>query len=183
MRKIKKYSNRKLYDTQDKSYISLARIGELMESGEQVTVIDNESGEEITAQIISQILSRKKPDEQMPTGLVFELLRRGGDTLGGYLKKTSSIWQNAVSFAEDEIEKIVGPPASGGGIGERDEKRGTAEKIKNWIGEKVDQRITEALHLMKVATREDLQKLASQIEGLERKVATFESHLRKEVSP
>ena len=157
------------------------RIGELMEAGEEVMVIDNESGQEITSQVISQILSKKKPNDQLPTGLIFQLLRRGGDTLGGYLKKTSSLWQNAVSFAEDEIEKWIGTLDRDSDACEDDEKQGRAEKLKNWIGEKVDQRITEALHLMKVATRDDLQKLVTQIEGLERKVESFETHLRKDL--
>jgi polyhydroxyalkanoate synthesis repressor PhaR len=186
MRKIKKYSNRKLYDTQEKKYISLFQIGELMEAGEQVLVIDNQSGEDITSQIITQILSKKKPDEQLPTDLVFQLLKRGGDTLGGYLKKTGSLWHNAVTFAEDEIEKIIASLLKNEDQSDKDDKGATleligkTEKIKSWIGEKVDQRITEALRLMKVATREDLEKLSSQVEGLTRKVENFETHHRKD---
>lgn len=186
MRKIKKYANRKLYDTEEKKYISLMRIGALMEAGEEVLVIDNQSGEEITSQVISQILSKKKPDEALPPNLLIQLVKMGGDTLGGYLKKTTSLWRDAVTFAEDEIEKIIGIVEKTDDPNPRNDARSPGdllvktEKIRNWIGEKVDQRLTEALRLMKVATREDLDKLAGQIERLTRKVETFEAHCRKD---
>ena len=61
-RKIKKYANRKLYDTTDKKYVSLDRLSELIKAGEEVTIEDNETGEDITAGVVSQLLAREKKD-------------------------------------------------------------------------------------------------------------------------
>ena len=53
---IKRYANRKLYNTQTSRYITLKGIAELIEADEEVRVIDNETGEDITNVALSQIL-------------------------------------------------------------------------------------------------------------------------------
>ena len=53
---IKRYQNRKLYDTNTKKYITLAEISVLIIKGEDIQVLDNESGEDITAITLSQII-------------------------------------------------------------------------------------------------------------------------------
>jgi hypothetical protein len=53
---IKRYANRKLYNTQTSRYITLKGISELIEAGDEVRVIDNETGEDITNVALSQIL-------------------------------------------------------------------------------------------------------------------------------
>lgn len=55
MQTIKKYANRKLYHIDRKQYITLEGIAALVQAGEQVRVIDNETGEDITAQILAQV--------------------------------------------------------------------------------------------------------------------------------
>src|SRR5262245_48906369 len=54
---IKKYANRKLYHTNRKQYITLDRIAELIRAGEQIQVVDNETGEDITASILAQVVA------------------------------------------------------------------------------------------------------------------------------
>ena len=188
MRRIKKYANRKLYDLQDKKYVSLFRIGEMMEEGEEIHIIDNQTGEDITAQVISQILSKKKADEELPPSMLMQLLRKGSDRLGGYVKKTSSVLQSAKTFAEDEIEKLVSAKGNEKHIPdieanklEQDLSERT-DKLKTWIGEKVDQRMTEVLRLMNLPTKDDIDKLMEQIDHLSQKVDSFESKIERDVS-
>ena len=50
---IKRYPNRKLYDTEAKQYVTLEQIAELIRSGKDVQVIDHESGEDLTALTLS----------------------------------------------------------------------------------------------------------------------------------
>ena len=107
MRTVKKYANRKLYDTVDKHYLSLDRIAELIRDGEEIEVIDNQTGEDITASILSQILSREKKEKAVPPRLLTQLLRKGSGTLADYARKYAALWQNAVTMAEDEIDRLV----------------------------------------------------------------------------
>ena len=60
MRTIKRYSNRKLYDTQNKKYITLNEIAKLVRSGVDLRVLDNETEEDLTNITLSQILHEKE---------------------------------------------------------------------------------------------------------------------------
>jgi polyhydroxyalkanoate synthesis repressor PhaR len=90
MQTIKKYSNRKLYHTNRKQYITLEGIAGLIQRGEQVQVIDNETGEDITAPILAQVVlqghDRKNP---LPITMLTGLIQAGGDTLAGLRR---SVW-------------------------------------------------------------------------------------------
>ena len=59
VRLIKRYANRKLYDTSDSRYIKLDEIAELLNSGEELRIIDNETKEDITRITLAQILVRR----------------------------------------------------------------------------------------------------------------------------
>ena len=80
MHKIKKYANRKMYDTHDKRYVTMAQLSELIKQGEEVMVIDNRTGEDITTAIISQLIGRdhKEKDTTVSSQLLMQLLRKGG---------------------------------------------------------------------------------------------------------
>lgn len=83
MQIIKKYANRKLYHTNRKQYIRLEGIALLIQSGKQVQVVDNETGEDITAHILSQVVSqvRGRSGGTLPATVLTNLIRFGGDTI------------------------------------------------------------------------------------------------------
>ena len=79
---IKRYANRKLDNTQTSRYITLKGSADLLESGEDVRVIDNESGEDITSITLSQILvDTERSHRAMPGSLFSGIFQRGGDVL------------------------------------------------------------------------------------------------------
>ncbi len=53
---IKKYANRRLYDTESSSYITLDRLAEMVREGREFEVVDAKSGEDITRQVLTQII-------------------------------------------------------------------------------------------------------------------------------
>ena len=68
MQTIKKYANRKLYHTNRKQYITLDGIAALIQAGDAVQVLDNETGEDITAQILTQVvLQTRSGGDRLPT--------------------------------------------------------------------------------------------------------------------
>ncbi|NJK80227.1 MAG: pesticidal protein Cry15Aa [Chloroflexaceae bacterium] len=79
MQVIKKYANRKLYDTTRKQYITLDGIAQLVRVGEPVKVLDNETGEDITASILSQIIvqTTERDQSSLPTTLLASLIQLG----------------------------------------------------------------------------------------------------------
>jgi polyhydroxyalkanoate synthesis repressor PhaR len=59
-RVIKRYSNRKLYDTKDSKYVTLLQIAEMVRGGEEVQIIDNNSKEDLTEVTLAQIIYEEK---------------------------------------------------------------------------------------------------------------------------
>lgn len=104
MQVIKKYANRKLYHTNRKQYITLEGIAGLIQAGEPVQVLDNESGEDITASILTQVvLQARNGADRLPTQVLTGLIRAGGDTIAGVRR---SIWSTlgGTSVVDMEIK-------------------------------------------------------------------------------
>jgi polyhydroxyalkanoate synthesis repressor PhaR len=187
MRIVKKYANRKLYDTVDKTYISMDRLAELIKGGEEVSVIDNQTGQDITVSLLSQLLAREKRDgdtEEL-ADMLSGLLRKSGDTVFGYAKKYSSRWQGAMSMAEEELEKLAKLFLKGREMDENEKKdflqgfKGQAEKLKLWIGEKVDQRVGDVLKMMRLVSREEFEAANAMVSSLEKRVQELEKKAKE----
>lgn len=90
MRVIKRYSNRKLYDTQDRTYVTLSKIAERLRAGEDVQIIDKVTGDDITAVVLSQVLvdSEKRHDSTLPPSFLADLVRKGSDSVSAVVKKS-----------------------------------------------------------------------------------------------
>ena len=85
---IKRYANRKLYNTQTSRYITLKGIAELIDADQDVRVMDNETGEDITSVALSQILvDGEREGRRASRPLLSGLLQRGGDALYGALRR------------------------------------------------------------------------------------------------
>ena len=187
MHNIKRYANRKLYDTQSKKYVTLDKIATLLKAGEAVSVLDNTTGEDITAATISQILARSKTGQtdHGASNVMIQLLRKGPGTLVDYGKKYISLWDRALTMADEEIERLVErlvkeeeiTPSEGKNL--KKEMLNRAEDLKKWIAEKIDQRVNEALDLMNLASREQVSQLTGKIDQLTRKVQNLENKLAK----
>ncbi len=71
---IKKYGNRRLYDTTNSRYVNLDDIAALVREGKEVSVIDARTGQDLTRVTLTQIITEDAKDK--PTGLPLELLRQ-----------------------------------------------------------------------------------------------------------
>lgn len=108
MHLIKKYANRKLYHTNEKQYITLDGIAKLVQEGEAVQVLDNESGEDITPTIFAQVAlqARGRSHTQIPTQLLTGLIQVGGDTLSN-LRRSLLSSLNSADVVDAEIERRI----------------------------------------------------------------------------
>lgn len=77
---IKRYSNRKLYDTKDSRYVTLLQIAEMVRTGEEVQIIDNNTKEDLTevtlAQIIYEEQKQKASSRNVPLQTLKELIHQ-----------------------------------------------------------------------------------------------------------
>lgn len=78
-RLVKRYSNRKLYDTSDSRYVTLDEIARCIRAGEEVQIVDNESGDDLTAVTFAQIIleSERKKSNLLPLRMLRELIQHG----------------------------------------------------------------------------------------------------------
>jgi polyhydroxyalkanoate synthesis repressor PhaR len=182
MHTIKKYTNRKMYDTHDKRYVTMAQLSKLIKQGEEVMVIDNRTGEDITAAIISQLIGRdtQEKDKTVSSQLLMQLLRKGGGTLTDYAKKYMSLWQGAFNMAEEEVTQLVNRLVKNKelSISEagklKKEIMGYTTSLKSWISERIDKRVGEGLQSMNLATNDHLKALSVKVDALTKKVRQLE---------
>ncbi|MFN2134356.1 MAG: polyhydroxyalkanoate synthesis regulator DNA-binding domain-containing protein [Candidatus Promineifilaceae bacterium] len=168
---IKRYPNRKLYDTEAKSYITLEGIAELIRAGQEVTIIDYKSDEDLTAVTLTQIIfeQEKKQGGFLPTAVLTSLVRTGGDTLNS-LRRGLSAPLDLVKQVDSEIERRMQILISKGELA-REEGVRLRDKLLSYSGQMQAEDINErdlALLLSEqdVPTREELEHLNQQIQGL-----------------
>ena len=177
MRLIKKYANRKLYDTTAKRYIAQRRVAELIKKGEAVKIMDYTTGDDITASVVSRLLGEENgPTEGgVPTSVLVQLLRKGGDTLTDY-----ALLQGAMTMAEDEVDRLVSRLVKNREISLSEAGRmkkdlsNYGDHLKMWIGDKIDHRVDEILNRMNLTTKDQVRHLTDQMETLNRKIARLE---------
>jgi polyhydroxyalkanoate synthesis repressor PhaR len=105
---IKRYANRKLYNTKTSRYITLKGISELIEAGEDVRVIDNETGEDITSVALSQILvDHERSNTTVSKTLLSELIARGGDALYGALRRGVGDASEGIGELQSNLRRII----------------------------------------------------------------------------
>lgn len=86
-RVIKKYPNRRLYDTEISSYITIEDVRQLIVDGEDFEVVDARSGADLTRQVLLQIISEHEQDGTpiLSTELLSQIIRFYGDSLQGFM--------------------------------------------------------------------------------------------------
>lgn len=98
---IRKYENRRLYDTTNSRYVNLEEVAQLLQQGNDVQVIDASSGEDITRLILTQIIveDAKTPESSFPLDLLRQMVVASGrasqESALQYMKSMLEIYQNA----------------------------------------------------------------------------------------
>lgn len=83
---IKRYSNRKLYDTDESRYVTLLEISEMIKEGIEVRIIDNNSKEDLTTVTLAQIIyEEEKKTSKMPIFVLKEIIRNGGGKIHAFI--------------------------------------------------------------------------------------------------
>ena len=169
---IKRYPNRKLYDTEAKRYITLDSISELIREGNDVEVRDHETGEDLTGITLSQIIfeSEKKNSGYLPSALLANLIRAGGDTFD-YMRRSVHASMGAVRTLESEIDSRIDGLVKRGELAEDEARKLRDELSNNRLAGPVDfsvidTQIEAGLHRLNIPSRADVMRLQSQIQTL-----------------
>jgi polyhydroxyalkanoate synthesis repressor PhaR len=109
---IKKYGNRRLYDTSGSRYVNLDEIAALIRKGKPVQVVDAKTGEDLTRVTLTQIITEDAKDK--PTGLPLELLRQlivasdqtRQEFVMWYLKSAFDAYQNVQDAVQNRLGQM-----------------------------------------------------------------------------
>ncbi len=98
IRVIKRYESRKLYDTEESRYVSLEDIARWVREGQEVQVVDNGTAEDVTAQVLTQIIldEGKRGTSFLPTELLHDLVRAGEKAVA-----------SGVEQVQDRVDRLV----------------------------------------------------------------------------
>ncbi|UCG73045.1 MAG: polyhydroxyalkanoate synthesis repressor PhaR [Chromatiales bacterium] len=101
-RTIKKYANRRLYDTTASQHVTLHDIRELVAQGEDIAVVDDTSGEDITRNVLLQILAEQEQGGQpiLSTQMLMQIIRFYGNPMQGLM--TQFLDQSLASFTQQQ---------------------------------------------------------------------------------
>jgi polyhydroxyalkanoate synthesis repressor PhaR len=111
---IKKYPNRRLYDTEISSYITLEEVRQLVLDGEDFEVRDAKTGDDLTRSVLLQIISEHEETGQpmFTTQLLSQVIRFYGDSMqgfmGSYLEKSLQIFLDQQQKFRSQLNNILG---------------------------------------------------------------------------
>ena len=114
VRLIKKYPNRRLYDTKTSSYITLADVKQMVVKQEDFHVIDAKSGDDLTRQILLQIILDEESGgvPMFSSDLLSQMIRSYGSAMQGfmgtYLEKNVDAFQQLQKALQEQSQKIYG---------------------------------------------------------------------------
>jgi polyhydroxyalkanoate synthesis repressor PhaR len=171
---IKRYPNRKLYDTEAKQYITLEGIAVLIRQGQEIQVIDNATGEDLTALTLTQIILDfgKKQGGFLPRNILAGIIQASGDRLSS-LQKSLASSVGFVQQLDDEIRRRVHLLVSQGEMTEAEGKSLLGKLLNPGIRFSLDKNgsvnqkdIERMLAERQVPTREEIQTLSDQLDEL-----------------
>lgn len=155
---IKRYQNRKLYDTDASSYVTLDDIAALIRAGEDIQIIDNRTQDDLTGVTLTQIIfEQEKKKKSLPLSTLRNIIQSGGEKIVDFVQSSIESGVSSISHAREEAEKYF-------------------EKIvkKGDLKEFVDDKLKTALDSVSI-----LPTLHSEIRGLRKKIDHLEEKLKK----
>ena len=120
LRLIKKYPNRRLYDTKTSSYITLADVKQMVHRQEDFHVVDAKSGEDLTRAILLQIILEEESTGGLPmfsSDLLSQLIRFYGNAMQGvmgtYLERNIRAFQDMQKTMQEQSQRLYGDSSRG----------------------------------------------------------------------
>lgn len=168
-RVVKRYANRKLYDTTTSRYVALDDIAGLIRSGEEVEVTDNETGADLTAVTLAQIIleEERRHKDLRSLAVLRELVRYGGDTISN----VTSRGIEALGDMRGRVSEIVN---EGGRPAILDEVLSTSRRQIEDLQRRVDQGIRQSVERLR-----SYPGIGAEVERLESRVRDIETRIRR----
>lgn len=165
---IKRYQNRKLYDTNASRYVTLDDIATLIREGEDVQIIDNQNQDDLTSVTLTQIIfeQEKKKKSLLPLATLRGIIQSGGEKIVDFVQGTLESGASSISHVREEAEKVFEKIVKKGDL--------SIEEGRHMIKDFFDDKLKSALEAISV-----LPSLHSEIRALRKKIDVLEQKLKK----
>lgn len=176
---IKRYTNRKLYDTVESRYVTLDEIAQMVKAGTEVQVLDNRTKEDLTSVTLAQIIfEEEKKTSKMSLRTLKDLIRHGGERAAQIVEDTQAELRGRVEAVRQAAEQRVQTILKTG--------QQTTDRAKELVvasqesvaqfQKRVDERVRTAVESMGSFSdlRRDLVQLSDRIAELEKKLKDLE---------
>ncbi len=165
---VKRYQNRKLYDTSSSRYVTLDDIADLIREGEDVQIVDNQSRDDLTSVTLTQIIfeQEKKKKSLLPLATLRNIIQSKGEKIVDFVQNSIETGVNSISHAREEAEKYFEKIVKKGDL--------SLEEGRQMIREFVDDKLKSTLDAVSV-----LPSLHSEIRNLRKKIDHLEEKLKK----
>lgn len=126
---IKRYSNRKLYDTQESRYVTLEELEELIRAGKEISVVDVSTGEDLTSVTLAQIILENERNHRatLPTAFLHQLIKHG-EAWQEYVQRSFKSSLEGLMTSQREVDRVFKEWASRAGWGQTITTETKAEK-------------------------------------------------------
>jgi polyhydroxyalkanoate synthesis repressor PhaR len=178
-RTIKKYTNRKFYDTVEKKYTTLSKIKNLVKSGEEIKVVDNETGEDLTAITLTQLIlehERGRVDLGKIPVLLHDLFKKGKTSTLDLIEKSFHTTVGILSMTKERAEELVHTLRKEKKItreeGERLLKEFTkkAEGVMVALEERIENAVKKVLKRLNIPTEKDIERIRTEMKKLRQEI-------------
>jgi polyhydroxyalkanoate synthesis repressor PhaR len=179
-RVVKRYANRKLYDTQRSRYVTLDQIAEMIRAGEDVKIVDNNSKEDLTAITLAQIIfEEEKKASFLPLSALRNIIQTSGQSIQSFATQAGEKVRAVFRRDKEEGGGDGGETPSENAAGEHSQPAGTVreflERSQQTFDEwqkRVDERIRHAVEAIS-----PLAGLEKEIRALAQRLADIEKRL------
>lgn len=185
-RVVKRYSNRKLYDTVESRYVTLPQIAELVRKGEDVRIIDNNTKEDLTGVTLAQILyEEERKQSRLPLGALKELLHSSSERILSAVRDTpmGKLIARGDAPPAEAVEPEPPPPSEPPPAATPAEP-GRVEKFVEQSREAIDQWQHRVDHQMKsfwegINPMAQIEALQAEVKRLNQRVEALEAERRE----
>jgi len=197
---IKRYANRKLYDTEHSRYVTLDQISEMIRAGDDVKIVDNKTKEDLTTVTLAQIIfeEEKKQRSFLPLGAMRNIIQSGGEWFAEAQRRVQNILPGKKKddgTPDDEpaaAAAAAAPVSDGAPESEAIVQKRSLQSLREWVDhskhrleewqKQVDSKIRTTIDGISQAVtpwssvNKDVASLADRISELEAKLRDLEAH-------
>jgi len=173
---IKRYTNRKLYDTVESRYVTLDEIAEMIKAGQEVKVLDNRSKDDLTSVTLAQIIfEEEKKTSKMSLRMLRDLIRHGGERAQAFVEEQV---EAARAVAGEKVATLL---TKGVQTGDRaKELVAASQEAVAQFQRRVDDRVRSAIEGFQNAPelKREIQALQERLAEMERRLAELQDKER-----